>query len=242
MTSFLMSGVIMFERRFLSLLFLLISSSVSISAQDSTYSRFVYMVRIPATSHHRAILQTGFRMADRKGIITALHGVADGAAFSAFNKAGDVLNGLTVASVDVRNDMVLLRNHEIEDRPADGLRPSDGPLLGARELLRACGHPAGIDFYNKDVTTGEPVRKRLHELVPPDAAGAFDERGSPSMDIWVLNIQGNLVPGYSGAPLLNSSDQVVGIVNGGLLNGAAGISWAIPIDTIDWREIASART
>lgn len=64
-------------------------------------------------------------MAGRKGIITALHGVADGTTFSAYNESGDVLNNLTIVSVDIDNDLAMLRSAEIESRPAEGLQAGD---------------------------------------------------------------------------------------------------------------------
>jgi hypothetical protein len=191
---------------------------------------------------HGALLQTGFRLQGRKGILTALHGVADGKAFSAVNESGDVLNGLTIAGVDLDNDLALLRSTEIENRPADGL-PSEGSAeVEPGESLRVLGHPQGINLYEKRVIAGTPVLKNLHELIPPASASAFDRRKSPSAGITVLNIQGSLVPGDSGAPVLNARGKMIGIVNGGLLGGAASISWAIPLQFVAWRDSASAST
>lgn len=84
--------------------------------------------------------------------------------------------------------------------------------------------------------------KKLHTLIPPDSAQLFDRRKSPSANITVLNISsGNLGPGYSGAPVLNSNNNVVGVLDGGLRSGALAISWAIPITYVEWRDISSAR-
>ena len=107
------------------------------------------MIRIPATSHHKTILQTGFRLAGRKGIITALHGVADGTTFSAYNESGDVLNNLKIANVDIDNDLALLRSAEIESRPAEGLQAVDSLTIESGNPLRAFGHPEGISLYIK---------------------------------------------------------------------------------------------
>lgn len=222
-----------------------LTASVRITAQVDDLDKYVYMVRIPATSHHnKPALQTGFRLAGRKGIITALHGVADGTTFSAYNEMGDVLNNLKIASVDVDNDVALLRSEEIENRLADGLQAVGNLAINSGDALRVAGHPEGINLYIKDdAKAGTPVFKELHMLISADSADLFDRRQSPKTDITILNISsGNLGPGFSGAPVLNSSNQVVAIVDGGLRDGALAISWAIPITKVAWRDISSART
>jgi hypothetical protein len=217
--------------------------SISSKAQDDNLNSYVYMVRIPATTHHKTAIQTGFRLAGRKGIITALHGVADGTTFSAYNESGDVLNDLKIADIDYENDLALLRSGELEGRAAEGLQAVDRLTVIPNETLRVLGHPEGINLYIKTVGAGTPVLKKLHMLIPPDSAQLFDKRKSPSANITILNISsGNLGPGYSGAPILNSNDRVVGVVDGGLRGGALAISWAIPIPYVEWRDIASART
>src|SRR5687767_797308 len=54
--------------------------------------------------------QTGFRVSDpaRKGLVTALHGVAGCSSLSARNDRGDVFNDLFVFMVDVEADVALL--------------------------------------------------------------------------------------------------------------------------------------
>ena len=44
----------------------------------------------------------------------------------------------------------------------------------------------------------------------------------------VVNFQGPLAPGLSGAPIFNKQGQLIAIGNGGLMNGQIDISWGIP--------------
>ncbi len=51
----------------------------------------------------------------------------------------------------------------------------------------------------------------------------------PSIDLPVYYVQGGLLPGYSGAPVVNSRNELVGIVEGGLDKGASDYNWLIPV-------------
>jgi hypothetical protein len=191
------------------------------------------MIRIPATDHHKAAIQTGFRLQGTKGLITTLHGVSEGEVFSALNESGDVLNDLRVASADIDDDLALLQCDQLAGRPAEGL-PGGGsePVAGAK--LSVWGHPIGINLYLKTGQSGSPPFKMLSQLIPPSSSQTFNSRGSPAVTIRVLNIEGSLVPGDSGAPVLDGQGRVVAILDGGLLGGAAGISWGIPSAPINW--------
>jgi Trypsin-like peptidase domain len=211
-------------------------------AQNESLNRYIYKIRIPATTHHPDIIQTGFRLLGTKGIITALHGVIDGTIFIASNESGDSLRGLKMVMVDVNNDLALLRSEELENRPADGLPAVENLNITTGDGFRTLGHPEGINLHFKDdLRAGMPVMKELQKLIPPKSSDEFARRKSPWPYITVLDISsGNLGPGYSGAPVLNSRNQVVGIIDGGLRDYA--ISWAIPINTVKWQDISSVRT
>lgn len=200
-----------------------------------TADRYVYMITIPKTSNHNASIQTGFRLNGAKGIVTALHGVADGIIFSALNDNGDVINKLRIVKVDIRADLALISSDELDNRPAEGLTAATANGISTGSPCYAWGHPAGIDLYKKSANIGSPAFKLVQQLVPPASAQDFNTRMSPAADLNVINVEGNLVPGDSGAPLLDSSGNVLGVVDGGILGGAAAISWAIPLNSIVWR-------
>ena len=50
---------------------------------------------------------------------------------------------------------------------------------------------------------------------------------SPDPEIDILYFDGSLLPGFSGAPIVDNSGDLVGIADGGLENGAQSISWGI---------------
>lgn len=207
---------------------------VRASAADQT--EHVYLVYIPGTRNHEPLLQTGFRLAGTKGIVTALHGVADGRRFSALT-GQRTLRDLSLVAVDVDRDLALLLSKELDLAEAEGLRPAQAPPAPGAPL-EVCGHPGGIDdlICRKDVRVANPGLQALRGLVPPESSKTFLERRSPSGDISVLRLEASLVPGESGAPVLNAAREVVAVVDGGLLGGVAGIAWAMPLP-IKWRPV-----
>ncbi len=58
----------------------------------------------------------------------------------------------------------------------------------------------------------------------------------------ILRLDGNLVPGLSGAPLIDASGAVAGIGSGGLENGAVGISWAVRSEYLERLPLAPRYT
>ena len=103
----------------------------------------------------------------------------------------------------------------------------DAEILTA--TLRIVGYPLGLEKQDIDVIASIRDIESL-DLVIPDAEEPADfiKRKSPSLQIDVLNLQAQLLPGHSGAPLLDSADRVVAIGSGGLRGGEVGRSWAIP--------------
>jgi len=57
-------------------------------------------------------------------------------------------------------------------------------------------------------------------------------QGFPSLSETIINIDGTLTPGDSGAPLIDDTGAVVGVANGNLFRGTMPISWAFPATSI----------
>lgn len=210
----------------------------TVHGQNSTLGKYVFQVRIPETKNHKVLFQTGFRLEGKKGIVTALHGLADGNLFSAENENGSAFTNLRIVELDVERDVVLLQNNELAGLPAEGL-PSGDLNLTAGQALTSYGHPEGISLYVRALTTAPEVLKTLKNLITPNSSSFFKGRKSPSPDITVINLKVSAGPGESGAPVLNSSNSVVGIINGGLGEGKAEITWAIPLSHVIWSPVSS---
>jgi hypothetical protein len=68
----------------------------------------------------------------------------------------------------------------------------------------------------------------LESLLPDPVRRRVQAAGSPSLDLEILRLAGHLQPGSSGAPIFGHDGKVVAVADGGLENGAAGISWGLP--------------
>jgi hypothetical protein len=81
----------------------------------------------------------------------------------------------------------------------------------------------------------------LGDMLPQKNAQQVKAAGTPGLNLQILRLEGHLMPGFSGAPVLDRSGKVVAIGDGGLENGAVGVSWAIPIEQIAILERSSER-
>lgn len=76
-------------------------------------------------------------------------------------------------------------------------------------------------------------------VIPPNSAQLFDLRKSPCENNDLKHFLWQYWPWLSGAPVLNSDNRAVGVVDGGLRGGAVAISWAIPITAGIQRKLAA---
>jgi hypothetical protein len=218
--------------KILILLGILVVNAPLSRAQDE----YVYLVKMFGCAHSPTERsQTGFRVRGLKGLVTALHGVADCQKVTASSRKGLFLDQpLTLVKIDVDHDVALLSSPQLDASGSDGLEVSGRVIWQSLESVTAFGHPYGISSLETTLTLRNPPLTPLKDLVPADPLSVLKERRSPNHLINVLSLQGNLLPGHSGAPILDTENRVIGIANGGLKEGFAGISWAIPFKDIDW--------
>jgi S1-C subfamily serine protease len=155
---------------------------------------------------------------DKEGhIVTNFHVIEDGTKFAV--TLGDTEYDATVVGTAPDKDIAVLK----VDAPAGRLTPlvvgrSSDLCVGQRVL--AVGNPFGFDHT---LTTGvvsglgrelrSPSGRRIRDVIQTDAA---------------------INPGNSGGPLLDSSGRLIGI-NSAIYSpsgASAGISFAVPIDTV----------
>jgi len=233
-------------RRAVVILLLGISLSVSMAALAQTtgfipsphiYKLNVAGCRYPPTER----TLTGFRVKGQLGIVTALHGVVGCQLINAQPAPGGPgpFNQLIVGKVDIDRDMALLWSKELAALPMDGLEAVAHPQPSDYQGVEVIGYPYGLIRQKPTIEVKIVETTTLGYLIPPDLIVVLNDRNSPAIDIQVLSVQAHLVPGHSGAPLLNQMGRVIGVGNGGLDLGRVEMSWAIPWYTIVWKTVTS---
>lgn len=207
-----------------------------VSAQNQTDSPHVFQVRTGECSQ-KPQAQTGFRIVGIKGIITALHGVAGCKTINAINENEDLLD-LSIIRADIDRDVALLGSSKININKSNlGLKKSIYPEYGG---LHVFGYPLGLEeqIVSEALKIRRKSRRKLNTLLPFETINLLKKspKQSPKLDIEVLSIEGHLLHGYSGAPIINNKNEVVGVANGGLEDGFSEIVWAIPWHDIKWKK------
>lgn len=186
-------------------------------------------------------VQSGFRVKDQVGIVTALHGVLGCKTIIAEPGGnGRSFHNLLIGKVDIRHDIAVLWSKELAAPPLAGLTTITETLtIDPKNTYQIIGYPFGLFRQKPTVDVKILERTALGNLLPDAAINDIDDRNSPAIDAAVFSIQAHLVPGHSGAPILNTQGQVVGIGNGGLDLGRVEMGWAIPWDGIALQVIST---
>jgi len=160
---------------------------------------------------------SGFIMDDTGNILTNAHVVngadrvvvtlKDGRSFDAIVEGVDEVTDLAVVKIDDTDD---------DELPVATLGDSDQIQVG--DWAIAVGNPLGLD---NTVTLGIiSTLKRSSNAV-----------GIPGKRVDFIQTDAAINPGNSGGPLLNLNGEVIG-VNTAIIQGAQGLGFSIPINTV----------
>jgi Trypsin-like peptidase domain len=221
------------QRSPLITLLLVLALRTTCFSQDSC----IYLINASECLHEPSQrTQTGFVVKGTRGIFTALHGLVDAKHIGAVSEAAkEAFSGLKISMADPELDVALLDSKELDGKNLLGLESIKFSETVDPGPLKVIGHPYGIDIMP---TNGLSLRSQklveLRSLLTTDSNRPVQDRNSPSYKAKVLSIQGRLLPGDSGAPILDARNRVLAIANGGLKGGFAGISWAVPMNSVSW--------
>jgi len=230
----------------LSLLFLLLINT-SISAGNRHVVRVLasnckYNKNSPKTTN----VLTGFvwqKAGKVKGVVTALHGVCGCSKISIEDVNGSNYFNVKIIQADITNDAALLSSSEIQQDFRTGLEFStSSPSRFADENVKMDGYPLGISLQldSKDMRIRGLATAKLKRYIKERLQGSMKKRGSPYPFIDVLNVEGEIVEGSSGSPLI-LNNTVIGIANGGLDDGI-NVCWAVPTYNIKFQSIYALGT
>jgi Do/DeqQ family serine protease len=158
---------------------------------------------------------SGFITTDDGQIITNAH-VVDGAdRVEVTLQDGRTFEGRVVGA-DPVTDIAII---DIDARNLPTVSISDSDRLMPGEWVVAIGNPLGLD---STVTAG----------IVSATGRTSREVGVPDKRVDFIQTDAAINPGNSGGPLLNLNGEVVG-VNTAIIQGAQGLGFAIPINTVE---------
>lgn len=162
--------------------------------------------------------------------VTALHAVAGCASVALFlEKHGGAVLTARVERVVSGADLALL---SVEGSPAAPLpRATAEPAVN--DPLEAIGYYLAVPTMDNKplrVTFGE---RRLATMLPDAVRRELAQAAAIDLDLDVVRLDGHLLPGLSGAPLVDATGAVAAIGSGGLQSGAASVSFGVPATWLD---------
>jgi S1-C subfamily serine protease len=184
----------------------------SVLRQPGVRSAAPAVVRVLGTACGLGVSGSGW-VAGRGLVVTNAHVVA-GQDDTTVDSAGSPPLPARAVAFDSRNDVAVLRVAGLNTAPLEQADPSPG---SSAAIL---GYPENGPLTAKPARVG-----RTTVVLSVDAYG----RGPVPRRITTL--RGQVRPGNSGGPLLNSSGRVVGTVFAARVDGGAG--YAVPPDVID---------
>ncbi|HVR29672.1 MAG TPA: serine protease [Thermoanaerobaculia bacterium] len=196
------------------------------AAEASAVARSV--VKVNAQQCHGGTNRsaTGFLWGNSSQVVTSLHVLAGCRQVSVRFEAAGATRTARIAKVLLRADLALL---VVDDAPAGAPLAVAARSPGEQEEVYSYGYYLDIPTANRKTLRLNFAGRRLRDIIPAAVRRELEGLGYPDVELDVINLEGNLLPGMSGAPVVNAAGELVAIADGGLEAGLAGASWGIPV-------------
>lgn len=175
--------------------------------------------------------QTAFKVEGKDGLVTALHGVVNARLITATSITdGLIYSDLRITQIDIAHDIAVVSSTEIKNLDLVGFKvgSSNSDLISGKELRMRGYYYDANEQENITVVASEKPFVFLKNIIKGEQREILNSRRSPELGSIVLWMNGNIIPGNSGAPILMDG-KVIAIANGGLEAGTVGRCWGIPI-------------
>jgi hypothetical protein len=184
---------------------------------------------------HSEAYATGFFCGNGNTIVTTLHAIKNQNSIDIFIPALRDWRKATVIKVYKKSDLVLLKIDNYISPAYIGARYTARPAVDTKVF--AIGYNEGtVAYADRDFQTGLLQGNTLDDLLPASAKPGIRDLGFPSLSTEIVYLKGQLLHGFSGSPIVDFQGRLVGVADGGLENGAAGISWCIHASSINFLE------
>ena len=203
---------------------LLLISSTYLSAQlsgDAITQLRKSTVRIKSGNK----VSTGFLWKNNNWVVTTLHSIdeASNIRVTLVNQARTA----KVVKVLKRYDLALLELDQPVDLPILTNSQSSAAVNSQLYVLGYNGKGNLSNIIDRSIRLGYNHSGKLNGLLSKKLTRELNTCKSPDPEIDILYFDGSLLPGFSGAPIVNNAGKLVGIADGGLEEGAQSISWGI---------------
>lgn len=215
----------------LGIFFSPLNSPIQLPSQEIIERASLSVVNVQARGSvdNKMRTATGFLWGNRGQVVTTLHVVSGCDQIFVYSENARARRRARIHRVLKDADLALLQVIDAFDLP--GLSATTSPPRLHDDLV-ALGYELGTPSMGSKNLKLSFGRTQLIEMLPPDAKEKVRRSGSPSLSLRVFRLQGHLVPGLSGAPLIDRTGCVAAIGDGGLESGAVSISWALPVENI----------
>lgn len=185
---------------------------------------------------------SGFVWQAPNQVVTSLHVLSPDPKAKLIIEFGKKRRKSKVKAVLPEADLVLLE----VSRPLKDWTPLDkfeGQKPKYKSLVTALGFNKGaLGMSTRELVKGYAKPEVLEQLLPGKAARILAKTDMPSVSLPIYYLDGSLLPGYSGSPVVNDNGDLIGIGNGGLESGASSVSWVIPATNLLALEKSSIST
>lgn len=215
-------------RRFGPLLALLTLAIFSSPAQTTFDPAFLesHTVRVLAYAEGNNRAASGFLWQSSNNAITALHAVV-GAKRIVVQCAGISIPA-RISKVLPQADLALLSLDQAFNKCKPFINVTTNAPKPYSDLWTFGFHAGTKSGSSRGFKKGYASKETLEGLISGVPLQQLRKLGMPSTKLDVYYVEGGLLPGYSGGPVVDANRQLIGIVDGGLDRGQSDYNWVIP--------------
>ena len=175
---------------------------------------------------------TGFLWRQRDWVVTAYHVISGAELIAVMSSHDSIFVDIAwPVAIDLEADLALLQtSRTLPGAPLNDL--SIDPAPG--DHLWVVGYPLDVSgLRSRQLRLSEVAPKNLIDALTPTAIDELRALGFPSLTLDVLHVEGSLLPGDSGAPIVDARGRLLAIATGGLKEGYVALGWGVPSARLD---------
>jgi hypothetical protein len=222
-------------KKYVLIYLLLLAAITPVTAQFNPDQARKSLVKVIVTGGDKMGVCSGFPWKKKSWIVTSLHAMKPDGKIEIVYPGGNFRDA-KVIRVFENADLVLLETN-IDAKPVAGeVVPLSGynaskPVF--EEKIYAIGYHGGsMGSQTQPLEKGDAEVETLEFLLRGEKDLANLVWPSSKIPIYFLT-GGSLLPGYSGSPIYNKRNELIGIGDGGLERGQMNVSWCIPASNLD---------